>query len=155
MPQLASLFSSSWICFSDYSTCLILAFTVERFLACYYAIWFRDMCNATFAWAICIFGFFGIIIFISPYHLMYMGHYKDYKYCTILPDYAKKFSILYTTEAVLFRIIPVVIIAVLNCRIIAKVSELSRQRTNRRASTWFGNNKVAESLKAKTTGISS
>lgn len=125
--------------FSDYSTCLILAFTIERFFACYHAVWFRQMCTVLRARIFCLAIFVTICIFIAPYHALFIGLYKHYDVCTVLVEAEKKFTIMYIVEAMAFRIVPVFIIAVLNLLIISKVTKLSRQRSRRRSGAIINN----------------
>ena len=117
--------------FADYSTCLILAFTVERYIACYHPIQFKEICTLRRARIVCGTLLGVVCIFIAPYHFLYMGHYADYKFCTVLPHTEKIFTILYLTEAVVFRVFPVFLIAVLNIFIIVKVIQMNRAKMRR------------------------
>ena len=126
--------------FSDYSACLILAFTVERYIACYHPMKFKEICTVKRARIACLLILLVISIFICPYHVMYIGRYHNYNVCTVLMDYEHEFTILYVVEALLFRIGPVFIIAVLNVFIIAKVSKVHAERRKRHAATRMQNN---------------
>ena len=142
--------------FSDYSTCLILAFTIERFLACHYAVVFRDVCNVSRARILCGVLFICIIIFIMPYHILFMGLYEEYNVCTVLVPHERKFTVMYLTEAFLFRIVPVFSIVFLNCSIISKLSELKQQRSRRRSScvvTQNQNNRISRLAKDKNVQV--
>lgn len=114
--------------FSDYSTCLILAFTVERFIAVYYPLKFKDLCTLRRARATCC-ALFGIIaVLIAPHHILFMGRPLGYDVCTVLIDYEQEFVIAYVLEAALCRIIPVFAIAVLNVFIIMRVTKVTREK---------------------------
>ena len=107
--------------FSDFSTCLILAFTVERYVAVYAPIRFKQSCTVRRARLISA-AIFGVItLLITPYHVMFMGLYRDYDVCIVLLAHEATFTILYVVEALLFRVVPVFVIAVLNVFIIVKV----------------------------------
>lgn len=114
--------------FSDYSTCLILGFTVERYAAAYLPIAFKRTCTNRRARLVCAATFAFISLFIAPYHALFMGRHIDYNVCTVLVNHEEEFAVLYIVEVVLFRIVPVLAIAVLNVFIIAKVSRITRQR---------------------------
>ena len=121
--------------FSDYSTCLILAFTVERYIAIYMPIRFKFMCSVRRARIACVTIFVVICVSIAPYHFMYMGLIDDFDVCTVLQDYQTEFTALYIVESLLFRVIPVFIIALLNGMIIERVATLRRRKRRRNAST--------------------
>ena len=129
--------------FSDYSTCLILAFTVERFVAVYLPMKFKEICTVKRARLSCLVILFIVAVFIAPYHILFIGRYHNYNVCTVLMEHESKFTILYMVEALVFRIIPVIVIAVLNVFIIVKVSRVTRDRKRRASSktTCANNNK--------------
>ena len=107
--------------FSDFSTCLILAFTFERYVAVYAPIRFKQSCTVRRARIIC-FAIFGVITpLITPYHVMFMGLYRDYDVCIVLLEHEATFTMLYVAESLIFRVVPVFIIAVLNVFIMVKV----------------------------------
>ncbi|KAI0240771.1 hypothetical protein LSAT2_008467 [Lamellibrachia satsuma] len=123
--------------FSDFSTCLILAFTVERYVAVYAPIRFKQSCTVRKARIISAVIFTVITLFITPYHVMFMGLYRDYDVCIVLLAHEATFTILYVVEALVFRVVPVFVIVVLNVFIIVKVSSIQRtkkrqKRENRR-----------------------
>lgn len=66
---------------------------------------------------------------------MYMGRYKNYDVCTILPAFNQIFSIFYILEVVIFRIVPVVTISTLNVFIIVRVTEMANKSRERKATT--------------------
>ena len=119
--------------FSDYSTCLILSFTVERFIAVYRPIRFKELCTVQRARVACLVELAVIAMVIAPYHMMYMGIYDTYASCVVLMEHEMEFVISYVVEVATFRIIPVLIIACLNVFIIIKVTKLTRERRKLRA----------------------
>ena len=127
--------------FSDYSTCLIMAFTIERYITCYLPTKFKDICTVRRAKIVCLSILFVIAVAIAPYHFMYMGKHWTFDVCIILPQHETIFSILYVVEALVFRIIPVLVIAVLNVFIIIKVSKVSQEKKRRKAQVKSVNNK--------------
>lgn len=124
--------------FSDYSTCLILGFTVERYAAAYLPIAFKRKCTNRRARIACAVTFVFIALFIAPYHALFMGRHIDYNVCTVLVKHEEQFVVLYIVEVALFRIVPVIAIAVLNVFIIAKVSRITRQRIRIASNEWRG-----------------
>lgn len=84
--------------FSDYSATLILAFTTERFIACYFPVDFKKMCTVRRAVGVSL-GLLGVIaLTTAPYHFLFMGHKEGYKVCTILERYAYQFFYFYIAE---------------------------------------------------------
>ena len=118
--------------FSDYSTCLILVFTIERFIAVYLPLKFKEICTLTRAKIVCL----GLLLVISistcPYHMIMVGLYQDFPVCIVLLEHENLFAIFYLIEAVCYRIIPVILIAGLNAFIIFRVIHVSRAKRNRR-----------------------
>ena len=127
--------------FSDYSTCLILAFTIERYIACYHAIKFKEICTVRRARIACLVLFLVCGISIAPYHVLYMKHYTGYDVCTVDVQYEFAFTMWYIAEAALLRVIPVFVIAILNVFIIVKVSKLTSERRRRMSTRTMNNNK--------------
>lgn len=119
---------------SDYSASLILVFTIERFVACYHAVFFRNRCTPVNAKIICGVLFVVQATSIFPHHYLYLKFYKFYQVCSIDLKYENEFTILYMCEAVMFRILPVIIVTVLNNFIIAKIWKLSKKRRDLRRS---------------------
>jgi hypothetical protein len=70
---------------------------------------------------------------------MYMGMYTTqdgyvYDFCSIKSaDYEKQFLIMYVMESLLFRILPVIAIAILNVFIIVRVTKISREHQKRKS----------------------
>ena len=118
--------------FSDYSTCLILVFTIERFIAVYLPLKFKEICTLTRAKIVCLGLLLVIAISICPYHMIMMGLYQDLPVCIVLLEHENLFAIFYLIEAVCYRIIPVILIAGLNAFIIFRVIHVSKAKRNRR-----------------------
>ncbi|KAK2140317.1 hypothetical protein LSH36_1394g00005 [Paralvinella palmiformis] len=139
--------------FSNYSTCVILAFTIERYVAVYRPIKFKDMYTVGRARVTCLVLFLVIAVYIAPYHVMYMYRYERFNVCTVLISEEKKFTILFGIEALLFRIIPVFVITVLNVFIILRVSHVTKMSRRRRsmASSARNGSRAAGSRKKTTS----
>jgi hypothetical protein len=118
--------------FSDYSTCLILAFTVERSLAVFCPIAFKERCTVIRARLVCVIMFAVIAVTIFPYHVIMIQLYVDFSVCVIDKNYEEEFAALYVVEMVTFRVVPVATIAVLNAFIIVRVTRLTRDKNRRR-----------------------
>lgn len=73
--------------FADYSTCLILAFTVERGYAVFFPVAFKQRCTVTRSRIVCASMFAVISICIAPYHAIMIGLYADYNVCAIVKHY--------------------------------------------------------------------
>ena len=136
---------------SDYSTCLILAFTVERFIACYKAVAFSQVCNPLKARTTCICIFFSIAIVTLPYHIVCIGFMEDYDVCTIKKEYEQQFTIIYVLEAALLRIIPVFLIAVLNGFIIFRIWGMSKRSRIRRSMRMSATSQISHSQSTSET----
>ena len=138
--------------FSDYSTCLILVFTIDRLIAVYLPMRFKELCTLRRARVVCICVFMVVAIAIAPYHFMYMGLYTQdgyfYYFCSIKSkDYEKRFMIMYISESLLFRIIPVIGIAILNVFIIVRVTKISRDHQRMRSSSCRHNKRTKKDEK--------
>ena len=114
--------------FSDNSTCVILAFTVERAIAVFRPMRYKELCTVWRARAICALIFAVIAASIAPYHVLYMGILVGYRYCAILRNHEAAFYVLYVVEMFIFRLVPVVIIAIINAFIIRRVTNLARTK---------------------------
>jgi len=91
--------------FADYSTCLILAFTVERGYAVFYPVVFKQRCTVARARNVCAAMFAVIGICIAPYHAIMIGLYADYNVCAIVKQHEevtvplRSTSFIYTLAA--------------------------------------------------------
>ena len=119
--------------FSDYSTCLILAFTVERYIAVYLPLKFKELCTVRRARITCSLIFLLVAIAIAPYHFMFIGRPQNYNVCAVLPLKEEEFAIAYILEVGILRVVPVFIIAVLNVFIIVRVTKLTHERRRMKA----------------------
>jgi hypothetical protein len=94
-----------------------------------------------------------IAIIIAPYHFLFMGLYTDdsghvFEFCSIKSrDYETRFMIMYLIEASLFRIIPVITIAILNVFIIVRVTNVSREHQKRKAASGKHNKRTRKDEK--------
>ena len=121
---------------SDYSTCLIMAFTIERYIAVYRPLQFKEICTVRKARIICAVLFVTTVLCVAPHHFLFMGRPENKDVCTILPEHETTFTALYIVEILIFRIAPVVSIVTFNILIITRVTLLTRSaRNNKRASS--------------------
>ena len=114
--------------FSNYSTCVILAFTVERAVAVFRPMRYKELCTVARARFVCALIFLVIACSIAPYHVMYIGIWVDYSVCAIRYQYEAVFYGLYVVEMFIFRLVPVAIIAIINAFIIRRVTSLARAK---------------------------
>ena len=114
--------------FSGLSTCLIIAFTFERLLACYKPFRYKAICTVTRARRLCVMLTALIAFSILPSHMFLIGHNHGTKHCTILMAYERTFTVLYMIEVTSFRIVPVLGIAVINVMIIYGVLSQAYKR---------------------------
>ena len=125
--------------FSDWSAVLILIFTVDRYIACYHSIRYSDLCTHRRAILACGASLAGIAAVIAPYHAVGVSLYREggsvFAYCIISQEYRDLFALAYTAELVLFRMVPIIAIAVLNVLIMIKVRKFHRDRAQRRNNT--------------------
>ena len=115
---------------SDYSTCLIMAFTIERYIAVYRPLQFKEVCTVRKARIVCATLFISTAIFIAPHHFLYIGRPQGLDVCTVLPDYETELTVLYIAESTVFRIVPIISIVVFNVLIITRVTQLTRSARN-------------------------
>lgn len=114
--------------FSNNSTCVILAFTVERAVAVFKPMRYKELCTVARARCVCALIFVVIAVCIAPYHVTFIGIWVDYGICAILQKHEVVFYALYVLEMFIFRLVPVVIIAVINAFIIYRVTSLARTK---------------------------
>ena len=117
--------------FSDFSASIILLFTIERFLACYYAFIYKEKCTPKFAGYLSLSLFLVIAILICPYHMLYIRHDETQAICKVDKESVTLFTYLYMAEATIFRIIPIYLIAIVNILIIAKLWKVYSQKKKR------------------------
>jgi len=114
--------------FSDYSTCIILAFTVERAVAVFKPMRYKELCTVGRALGVCALIFVVIAASIAPYHVMFIGMWHDYNICAILREHEAILYVCYVVEMFIFRLVPVAIIATINAFIIYRVTSLARTK---------------------------
>ena len=107
--------------FHDFSTALILAFTVERFIAVYKPIKIKQICTLKRTNLLCLTLFLVLAIWLAPYHFIMIGIQRGM--CVVLHIWLVEWYIVYTIELFLFRIIPVFAIAGFNVCIIYKITK--------------------------------
>ena len=138
--------------FSDFSALLILAFTFDRYIACYYPMRYSDLCTVRRSKVICIGTVLTLAVLIAPYHFTCIGFPHDesgreVKLCTIIPGTRENiFFYCYLIEITCCRIVPILTIAVCNVYIIRKVRQFHRARTQRRNRTICHQNKSENGL---------
>ena len=113
---------------SDFSTCLVVALTVDRIIACYRPHSFKTLCTNRRAICVSFSIFIVIAISIIPHHFLFIGLPYDFEVCTVLVQYEHEFTILYLAESLVYRVIPIVSIIIMNMFIICKVSGVSVHR---------------------------
>lgn len=113
---------------SDFSTCMILAFTVERCIAVYLPTQWKELCTVARARIASVAIFAAVAILICPHHVMFIGLYRDPDICAVIMTHESLFTVMYFAESLLFRILPVVTIAVLNVGIIVRIGRISREK---------------------------
>jgi len=89
--------------FADYSTCLILAFTVERGYAVFYPVEFKQRCTVPRARVVCAAMFALISTCIAPYHIIMIGLYKDYNVCAIVEQH-EEVTVLLWNQSTLYTL---------------------------------------------------
>ena len=123
---------------SDYSSCLILLFTLERFAAVYWPVEFKEMCTVTRARIAAGTTFAVVALSIGPPHHFLLRLYSDYNLCALSDLNGMIVYNLYILEMIVFRVLPALIIAILNGFIVAKVAKISRLKKKRRDSEAVG-----------------
>lgn len=113
--------------FADFSTCLILAFTVERCIAVFLPIVYRKFCSPKRALTVSTITLGVQAVAIAPYHLLYVDVYNDYKTCGVRSEDDFIFTYFYIAECLLFRVTPVLAITILNIFIGSRVVKVSVQ----------------------------
>jgi len=131
--------------FSNNSTCVILAFTVERAVAVFRPMRYKELCTVTRARLVCALIFLVIAATIAPYHVMFIGVWEDYGICAILQQHEAAFYVLYVVEMFIFRLVPVAIIASINAFIIRRVTSLARAKRQWMTGGGSGSTSAADS----------
>ena len=126
--------------FSDYSSMLILCFTIERVIAVYVPLKFKEICTLRRAKIISLSLLFAIVVLIAPYHFIMIGLHEEFPVCIVSLNWEVEFTVAYMVEALIFRIVPVFVIAVLNIFIIVRVTEVAQIKKRRKANQSAMNN---------------
>jgi len=129
--------------FSNISTCVILAFTVERAVAVFKPMRYKELCTVARARLVCALIFVAIAASIAPYHVLFIGIWVDYSVCAILQKHEAAFYVLYVVEMFIFRLVPVAIIATINAFIICRVTSLARTKRQWMTGTGHGSHSSA------------
>ena len=112
--------------FSDMSSCLILIFTIERFISISFPVLYRKWFTIKRARIVGVVTLLFITICIAPYHMLFIGRPHGLDICSVLPEHEKILTVLYMTEATVFRIVPVILITILNIAITTNVKRFTR-----------------------------
>ena len=126
--------------FSDYSSMLILCFTIERVIAVYLPLKFKEICTLQRAKITCLSLLFAIVVIIAPYHFLMIGLHEQFPVCIVRLEWEVEFTVAYMIEALFFRIVPVFVIAILNVFIIVKVTKVAQIKKRRKANQSAMNN---------------
>ena len=121
--------------FSDFSACLILVVTIERFIACYHAVTYKQRCSVRLSRLITAILFVSLLVINLPNHILFVQYFPDKQACDHSQEYEQVFDMLYLSEISLFRILPTFAIAVLNAFIILKLWRRSKERKLRKDSS--------------------
>ena len=111
---------------ANYSSMVILFFTIERFIAVYKPMKVKQICTLRRTRILCLCLLIIIVLSIAPYHFMIYGVSVDYG-CGPYPEnkigeWYYIGSFLYIIEKITFRVVPVIIIAAINISIICKIA---------------------------------
>ena len=106
---------------ANYSSLLILCFTIERFIAVYKPMKVKQLCTMKRTRTMCVVLLVIITVFIMPYNFLMIGIDNNSRKCTPYPKWFPQHSVINVVEFALFRVVPVFLIAVMNICIIYKV----------------------------------
>lgn len=113
---------------ADFSTCLILAFTVERWVAVYLPTRWKALCTVPRARRTTAGVFAVVALLICPHHVLFIDLYRDPDICAVVERYESLFTGVYVVEMLCFRILPVTAIAILNVFIIVRIGRIARKK---------------------------
>ena len=119
--------------FSDGSTCLMLAFVIERFILVYFPGHFKKLCTLRAARMVCVFVVMLVFCSIMPHHLMHVGLPEGLHICTILPAHQRMHNIMSAVEKMSFGVFPILLIAVCNICIVIRMKDFVRQNCHHKA----------------------
>ena len=125
---------------ANYSSLLILCFTVERFIAVYKPMKVKQLCTMKRTRVTCVVSLITISLCVLPYNFLMIGLDSSLRRCTVNPKWISSHSAINVAELTLFRVVPVFVIAVMNIFIIYKVvrhvpmsAELARRDWNKKS----------------------
>ena len=125
---------------ANYSSLLILCFTVERFIAVYKPMKVKQLCTMKRTRLTCVISIVIISVYVVPYNFLMIGLDSTLRRCTVYPKWISPHSVINVVELAFFRVIPVFVIAVMNIFIIYKVvrhvslsAELARRDQDNRS----------------------
>ena len=105
---------------ANYSSLLIICFTVERFIAVHKPMKVKQLCTMKRTRVTCVVSLVIISVCVMPYNFLMIG-LDSMRRCTVHPKWISSHSVINVVELALFRVVPVFIIAVMNIFIICKV----------------------------------
>ena len=106
--------------FNDYSSLLILCFTIERCVAVYKPMKVHKIFTIRRTKMLCLLLLLFTMTLLAPYYLLTTGVKTNIPICTII-RWERESAYLYLIETMTFRVVPVIAIAALNICIICKV----------------------------------
>ena len=106
--------------FSDYSSMIILCFSIERFIAVCKPIKVKVICRIKIVKLLCILLLLVISASVAPHHFMMVGSY--YHSCVIDVDSETTYSNVYIIESTIYKIVQVFVIAICNVLIIYQMA---------------------------------
>ena len=106
---------------ANYSSMVILFFTIERLIAVYKPLKVKQICTLKRTRIICLALLIAITVWIAPYHFIMRGVDVTNGECGSYSEWDEQLSFLYIIEKVTFRVVPVLVIATINACIIYKM----------------------------------
>jgi hypothetical protein len=125
--------------FADYSTCLILLLTIERYIACYHPLIYKTKLTTKFARTICLLFILTLSILLLPHHLILVKHYKETQSCDYDREHERLFDYIFMAEVLLLRVLPTFAIGWFNICIIVKLIDRANERLLRTSSLRLSN----------------
>ena len=106
--------------FNDFSSSLILCFTFERTIAVFKPMKVNKIFTVKRTKMLCFCLLLFIMTLLAPYYLLTIGVESNIPLCTVV-KWKNETAYLYLAETLIFRVVPVLIIASLNICILRKV----------------------------------
>ena len=101
---------------ADYSSMIILCFTIERFVAVYKPMKVKRMCRVNKVKLLCFILLLVTSILTAPHKIMMID--MDYHVCGVSEQWGIIYSFAYFAELAVFRIVPAILIIIFNALII-------------------------------------